>query len=102
MKLTVSPWPLRPSMLVRFHFSKRGPTEYSGKEPNRFAAARFGWRTPIPLHLAAKSEATSATAGPTVVHVALDGRVAGLIAIADAPRETPVAAGRPGSVESVS
>jgi P-type Cu2+ transporter len=54
--------------------------------------ARLLEREGIPLDgLAARAEAL-ADEGRTVVHVAVDGRAAGLIAIADAPRETAAAA----------
>ncbi len=50
--------------------------------------ARLLEREGIPLDGLAERSAALAGEGRTVVHVAVDGRAAGLIAIADAPRET--------------
>ena len=54
--------------------------------------ARLLERERIPLDGLAQRAAELAVQGRTVVHVAIDGRAAGLIAIADAPRETAVEA----------
>ncbi len=54
--------------------------------------ARLLEREGIPLDGLAERAAALAGEGRTVVHVAVDGRPAGLIAIADAPRQTAAAA----------
>ncbi|HZC30352.1 MAG TPA: heavy metal translocating P-type ATPase [Gaiellaceae bacterium] len=54
--------------------------------------ARLLEQAQIPLDGLAQRASSLAGEGRTVVHVALDGRAAGLIAIADAPRETAAAA----------
>ncbi|MEX2103688.1 MAG: heavy metal translocating P-type ATPase, partial [Gaiellaceae bacterium] len=54
--------------------------------------ARMLEREEISLDGLAERAAELAAEGRTVVHVAIDGRAAGLIAIADAPRETAVEA----------
>ena len=54
--------------------------------------ARLFRRQEVPLDGLAERASALAGEGRTVVHVAIDGRAAGLIAIADAPRETAVEA----------